>query len=166
MNNYFDMNIGNGILVDAKDQWLLHFKWWIDKSSSKYTSYARCGINRNGWRKMILLHRAIMQPESDQFVDHKNGNGLDNRRSNLRICNRGENNRNVRPTRKSSRYKGISWRTKDKCWIMQICVPDSKKKRITEVFNKNKEVEAAKRYDYHAKRLHKEFAYLNFPDET
>jgi len=160
-----EKNIANGILVDPQDEWLLHFKWWIDKSSSKYTSYARTGITRDGWSKKILLHRAIMQPDKDQFIDHKNGNGLDCRRSNLRICTKGENNRNVRPTKKSSHYKGVSWRTKDKCWVMQIHVPKSNKKRITEVFPADQEEQAARRYDYHAKRLFGEFSYLNFPNE-
>ena len=105
-----------------------------------------------------------MQPSAEEFVDHKNGNGLDCRRENLRICTRGENNRNVRSHGKTSKYKGVSWRTKDRYWVMQIHIPGSGKKRITELFPADGEEQAAKRHDYWAKKFHKDFAYLNVPN--
>ena len=150
------------ILVDPQDAWLLHFKWRMHREPK--TTYARTSIVRDGWRKDVFLHRAIMRPGPNQVVDHVNGDGLDCRRSNLRVCSRGENNRNFRPHGKTSKYKGVSWRTKDRCWVMQIHVPSSAKKRITEVFSSGQEEQAARRYDHHARNLFGEFAFLNFPN--
>lgn len=147
--------------IDPQDEWLLHFPWREDSSSSKYTSYARCSITRDGWSKKVLLHRVIMQPERGQLVDHINGDGLDNRRCNLRICSREENSRNSRPHGKTSKYKGVSWRKKDGLWVMHI---RGGGERATEIFKD--EEQAARRYDELAKELHGEFAYLNFPNVT
>lgn len=48
---------------------------------------------------------------------------------------------------------------------MQIHMPDSGKKRITEIFSEDKEAEAARRHDFYARQFHKDFAFLNFPNE-
>lgn len=150
------------VIVDPQDEWLLRdYKWRFHSGTN--TTYIRLTMNHDGWRKDVFLHRAIMKPNKWQLVDHKNGNGLDCRRVNLRLCTRAENNRNFRPHGKTSKFKGVSWRSKDKCWVMQIHIPDSKKKRITELFPADQEVNAARRHDYWAKKFHKEFAFLNFP---
>lgn len=149
------------IVVDKQDEWLLSFKWRAHRD--KKTTYARTTIIREGWKKDIFLHRAIMRPTSQQVVDHKNGDGMDCRRSNLRVCSKAENNRNFRPHGKTSKFKGVSWRAKDECWVMQIHIPNSGKKRITELFPKDQEEQAARRHDHWAKEFHGEYAYLNFP---
>lgn len=146
------------VLVDPQDSWLLHFPWFEHKGTN--TSYARTKINRDGWHTFIFLHRAIMQPAPHEVVDHKNGNGLDNRRSNLRVCTKGQNSCNRRGGCKTSRFKGVSWNSKDKCWRMQV---GARGERIIEYYGKNREEDAARSYDQHAKRLFGDFAFLNFP---
>lgn len=154
-----ELRNGHGtIIVDEQDAWLLHFPWFQHKGTN--TSYARTKISRDGWHTFVFLHRAIMQPRPDQVVDHINGNGLDNRRSNLRLCSIGQNSCNRPGGRRTSRFKGVSWSKKDNGWRMQVKDGD---RRICEYFGRGREVDAAKRYDEHAKRIFGEFAFLNFP---
>lgn len=77
---------GNLIIADAKDFDILsRHSWCISK-----TGYAVANINH----KVIKMHRYILGCESSDIVDHANGNALDNRRANLRICTPAENARN------------------------------------------------------------------------
>jgi hypothetical protein len=61
--------------------------------------------------KIVLLHRLILTAPIGTFVDHRNHDPLDNRRSNLRICSHAKNlaNQNVQTRTKSSQFKGVSW---------------------------------------------------------
>jgi hypothetical protein len=73
--------------------------------------------------KEIRLHRFIADCPPDLYVDHINGNTLDNRRSNLRICTLGENNCNRRKSKNSSSgYKGVFWDNHYKKWGSSIQV--------------------------------------------
>lgn len=148
------------IIVDPEDEWMLFFNWYEHRSGNN--SYARAKITRNGWHKHIFLHRAIMRPPCNMVVDHINGNGLDNRRSNLRVCCKKKNALNSRSRGTTSKFKGVSWHSKDGGWRMQI---GDRGNRIIEYFGRNREEDAARRYDYHAKRLFGDFAFLNFPHE-
>jgi hypothetical protein len=95
------------------------------------------------------------------FVDHIDHNGLNNRRSNLRLCTAQQNARNHRPQlRGSSKYKGVSWRQDGKVFRALIW---HNGKSINLGRFKN-EIDAAKAYDKAAKKYFGEFAYLNFPD--
>lgn len=82
---------GVEILVDDSDyEWLSEFKWCIGDRYAMRTSYA------NGDRVTILMHREIMNTPNGYSTDHINGNKLDNRRCNLRICTHTENMKNRR----------------------------------------------------------------------
>lgn len=77
------------ILVDDSDLWILSaYNWWLHKGTTTY--YARANTDRG----RIYLHRYIMSPEEGKVVDHLNGNGLDNRRSNLRVVTLSTNGHN------------------------------------------------------------------------
>jgi hypothetical protein len=69
--------------------------------------YARGTLRETG--QHTTMHRFIMAPPDDRVVDHINGNGLDNRRTNLRICSLAENLHNARAYK--SKYKGV-WHRK------------------------------------------------------
>src|ERR1051325_7155714 len=93
-------------LFDYLNQW----KWHFDGG------YARRNIYTNGKQTHILMHRLIMNAKDGELVDHRNCDTLDNRKENLRICNRSANAMNMRKHRGSSVYKGVSkhgdsWRT-------------------------------------------------------
>lgn len=96
-------------------------------------------------------------------VDHKNGNTLDCRRSNLRICTNAQNNQNKKKHRDNiSGYKGVSffrWGNRSKRWKANIFA-HGKHYRMG-YFHTAKE--AAKAYDIMALKLHGEYASLNFP---
>jgi hypothetical protein len=125
------------------------------------------------------MHRYLMLPKIDmQFgprnsepanpfkgivIDHINGNGLDNRRANLRICTYSQNNCNTKAKVKgASKYRGVSKsRKSDTPWQAKIYV---RRKQIVLGFYKT-QYEAALAYDSAARKHHRRFATLNFPDK-
>jgi hypothetical protein len=98
---------------------------------------------------------------NDLLVDHINGNGLDNRRANLRLATSAQNNYNRRITsRRTSKYKGVDYHASKRAYRARITV--DKKKIFLGHFPD--ESSAARAYDVAAKKHHKEFAALNFND--
>ena len=86
---------GEVALVDDEDLHLVADLRWSRAGLRGRTLYAV----HNKWQKGImvrhvLMHRLIMQPPPHLVVDHLNGDGLDNRRCNLRICTHAENAQN------------------------------------------------------------------------
>jgi len=148
---------GKYALVDDKDfEQLNQFKWCIWKD--KNTDYAA----RRKSEKIILMHRYIMNCPQNKQIDHKNRNGLDNRRNNLRICNIHQNARNrVGNKNTSSKYKGVCWHKKSNKWTCKIGI-NNKRKSLGFYHH---EKDAARIYDFWANKLFKEFAYLNFPNK-
>lgn len=63
----------------------------------------------------IYLHRYITGAPDGMFVDHINGNKLDNRSCNLRVCTMAQNNMNTGP--KTGKYKGVHWSKTQKKWV-------------------------------------------------
>lgn len=116
----------------------------------------------NNSRTSVILHRLIMNFPKNREIDHINGNGLDNRKSNLRICTRFENGKNRKKSSlNTSGFYGVHL-SKDgkrkKRWTSMIRV-GGKKKYIGRFFTKT---EAAIAYDEQAKKYHGAFATLNF----
>ncbi len=106
------------IVCDCHHDLVKGFKWYAAKS--RYVLYAQTmGKTRFGWRPTIKMHRLITDAPKGLVVDHINGDGLDNRCTNLRVCTSAENQHNsnkARPYNLSSGYKGISWRVDSKKW--------------------------------------------------
>ena len=121
--------------------------------------------NKRKRQTTLSIHRLIMDAPKGMEVDHINGNPLDNRKSNLRICTRSENERNKGPLKNNtSGYKGVTRQSrinKNDKWRAQI---RHNSKLIVIGLYEDKE-EAARAYDKKAKELHGEYAYLNFPDK-
>jgi hypothetical protein len=153
---------GKYAIVDPEDYERLNLhKWYAAKDA--HTSYAQRSIRRkNANQTTFLMHRQIIKAADDMFVDHINHNGLDNRKANLRLASIAQNNRHRRITKKinsHSKYRGVTWCRKKKCWLAQIKI-NRKTKHIGYFHN---ELQAAKAYDNAAKKYHKEFAVPNFP---
>jgi hypothetical protein len=97
------------------------------------------------------------------LVDHRNTNGLDNRRSNLRLATYSQNNCNkAKRKNTSSRYVGVCFNKQLKRWGAYI-KPQGKKIFLGYFDN---EIDAAHAYDAAARKYHGEFARLNFPEEA
>ena len=148
---------GDVALVDDQDYDLVSkHKWHVKgNSNQKYATTHKPGREVG----KIYMHRLICNPPKGKEVDHINHNGLDNRRSNLRICSRSENLRNGRGRRKphSSKYKGVSWHKRDRKWIPLIKVNGKQ----TYLGRFGSEEDARDAYDRAAKKYFGEFARLN-----
>lgn len=109
------------------------------------------------WRR-LYLHREIMKAPKGLVVDHINGNGLDNRKVNLRICTQGQNarNRRKRSDVSGSIYKGV----REKCGNFECSVA---RKYVGTYAT---EVEAAHAYNIGAISQYGEFARLNVLPES
>lgn len=138
-------------LVDDEDyEYLNQFKWYYN---GRYAARREPGVNN----KMQLMHRVILKP-GDNLTDHINGNGIDNRKCNLRIATHSENIRNTQKQKGcTSKYKGVYWNKTDKIWRAKIFF---NKKRI-HLGSYDKEIDAAKAYNNKAKELYGQFARLN-----
>lgn len=108
----------------------------------------------------VRLHRAIMDASDDDQIDHKSGNGLDNRRENLREATNQQNAHNGPSHRDStSKYKGVSWYAPYQKWRSSIYI-DKKQKCLG--YFEDEEL-AALLYDHAAIAHFGDFARLNFP---
>ena len=157
---YIALTKGKFAIVDAADyEWLSQRKW--SASPGGKTWYARCsGHKPDGKWTTVAMHRLILGVESGVRVYHKNGNGLDNRRDNLRIATQQQNqfNRGLQITNTSG-YKGVSWDKARGKWRVSFVV--DKRLQFGGYFDNPEE--AARAYDEAARKHYGEFARLNFP---
>lgn len=103
------------VLVDDSDfDWLNQWRWNLN--SDGYAKRREAAIDHCRGR-MVRMQRVIMEAPAHLEVDHINGNKLDNRRANLRLVSRGENQQNLRELRadNSSGYRGVA-RRPDGSW--------------------------------------------------
>ena len=150
-------------IVDAIDGDLAGMWWAIMNTHQSRSGHA---LHKTGGRKNVIrhwMHRVIMERivgrplDRAEVVDHINGNGLDNRRSNLRLATVGQNNFNVGlRSSNTSGYKGVSWRPEKRKWYVEIRAY-GKRVRLG-YFNSAEEGYEA--YCEAAKKLHGEFARL------
>ena len=147
-------------LVDDKDYELVNqYDWYPHRS--KHTFYARGKIpgKGSGGRRLIYMHRLLLNAQPDERTDHKNHNGLDNRRkTNLRICTDSQNHANEQSHIGMSKFKGVVWYKRDQKWQAQIKL----NRKCIYLGRFNDEVRAAKVYDKKAVELFGEFALTNF----
>lgn len=120
------------------------------------------GSWKNLYLSCVILERKLGRPlRRGEDAEHKNRKTLDNRRSNLRMANRSQNQANrPRTKRSTSGYKGVSWYKRFGKWQASI-QKNGKKRNLGYYFDK---IEAAKAYDLAARELFGEFALLNFPE--
>jgi len=149
------MTKGKFALVDDEDvEKVSRFKWYtLEKDGLFYgNSTVYIPVRK---KKLYQMHRVIMNAPKGLQVDHINGDRLDNRRSNLRLCtqsqnasNRGKNKNNT------SGYKGVSWNKREKKWSARIRVNG----KLYFLGNFIDIKYAAQAYNIAAKKYHKQFA--------
>ena len=145
---------------DYEEYELLSLLSWRAKPS-RNTFYAIADTKEGAKdRKVIRMHRLILGAPPGIQVDHENGNGLDNRRSNLRFATHAENMHNKPLSiRNTSGYKGVGWSQREGKWRSRLILGS----RELHLGYFNDVVEAARAWDEAAMIHHGEFANLNFP---
>ena len=139
--------------VDDEDYEILsRYDWYLNKK--KCGSYACTFINGVS----IYMHQMILPVDGELSVDHIDGNGLNNIKSNLRPATRSQQNQNRRKREDtSSDYKGVCWDKSRGLWQVHIQV-NGKYKSLGRF---KSEIKAARIYNEAALKYFGEFAKLN-----
>ena len=146
---------GKVALIDDEDLTLVSGRKW-HAMKSRQAIYAATYDAPS--QKHMKLHRLITNAPANLCVDHINGDALDNRRCNLRLCTNAENIRNQsRQKNNKSGYNGVIWDKSRNRWRAQI---QANKKNVNLGMFVDI-VDAARAYDMAAKRVFGEFARLN-----
>ena len=147
--------------VDDEDYDVLN-KWSWYVSIFKHTRYAeRRETISIGVSRLVKMHRVIMEIKDSQLhIDHKDFNGLNNQKVNLRVVTNKQNQLHKQSIKGStSKYLGVSWAKSKNKWVAQIM----KDKKQIYIGRFHSEKEAAEKRDKKAKELFGEFENLNFP---
>lgn len=150
--------VGYALVDDADYEELAPHRWYLLKNRDGGKTYAARGEKSpDGGSRHLSMHRQILRGISAPAIDHRNGDGFDNRRANLRPCSVGENTRNRgKPAcGRASQFKGVF--PHKNCWQAYINVGG----RRTYLGYFATEIEAAERYDAAAHELHGAFASFN-----
>jgi hypothetical protein len=151
---------GHEVLFDLEMKPLLdRYSWSVHERD--HTNYCETFFSISGKQVTVTMHR-LLTGMRKLVVDHINGNGLDNRLDNLRLCTVAENNRNNKNSRiktRKSLYKGVYFRLSEERWTASIGV-DGKTVHLG-MFET--EIEAAKAYDVASEKYHGKYGRRNFP---
>lgn len=152
-----ELTRGMVALVDDEDyEWLSESYWCTKPDCSTYYAMTMKP-------KKTTMHRFIAEKYGwdieDKYVDHINGNGLDNRKENLRPATKAQSsyNKGKYGGDRTSKYKGVYF---SEGWRCELRVNGKRYGKRCK-----SELEAAQHYDMLAKKFHGEFARLNFPEE-
>jgi hypothetical protein len=143
-------------MVDDEDfEYLNQFSWRGFQRNN--TWYAERTDRSTPIRKTVYMHREIAGVAGSMKVDHKDRNGLNNTKENLRVCTNSQNCRNrVKSKSNTTGYKGVG----KHYGKFSACIGLNNKNIHLGVFDTKEE--AARAYDEAAKKFHGDFARLNF----
>ncbi len=166
MSEYLEIKLENRgkfkgclALIDQDDLEKIDGYRWLARPSGNRLYVQHLNHFKGGKQKVVHMHRLITNCPPDKIVDHINGNTLDNRKSNLRICTYAENTKNSRKKRNYKKYKCTSFHGEEKEHPWGAYIVNNYKKINLGRFNT--EEEAASAYNQAAVRYFGEFAKLN-----
>lgn len=145
-------------VIDATDLPLvLPYRWYESRRAG--TVYVQASVGSGASRYHILLHRLLTDAPKNKLVDHRDGDGRNNRRGNIRVASPTENRRNeVNMREHTSTYRGVSWSPRGEAWVVRCGI--GTKHLYLGVYNT--QIEAALAYDAAAREHFGEFASTNF----
>lgn len=156
-------------IIDAADAELIstYGCWQARWDASAKTHYASATARQPCDRpSTIQMHRLLLNAQSGLLVDHRNHDGLDNRRDNLRLCSPTQNQHNLRGPQRNgtSGYLGVTWHRRDRRWQAAFVIAG----RSHHVGNFSSAVEAAVARDAFVRERFPDdpFSCFNFPLPT
>ena len=152
------------VVDDDVWEWASKLNWFAAHCHGTWYARREVILGRTSGGKRIRhtehLHRMIIGDLTEEVLtDHKDGDGLNNLRSNLRPCTHGQNVKNVRVSRINNKtgFKGVSFKTANRRYQAQIELDG--RNIYLGLFDST--LEAAKAYNTAAVKYHGEFARLN-----
>jgi len=145
--------------VDDSDfEFLNSFMWYGQPQLTGKYYAVRQSLLENGKQRTVRMHMVIMNTPKGKHTDHKDGDGLNNQRNNLRICTPGQNQMNkIGSKNVTSKYKGVWYCKNKKGWMVAIRAYN---KRMP-IGRFKTEENAAIAYNIFAEKYHGEFANYN-----
>lgn len=153
-----DVKGGFIAVVDDEDaERVLRHCWFLLRKRNGRIQAARAKIKMLGTWRTVLLHHLLMPIPAGRQIDHINGDPLDNRRGNLRVCSNSQNAMNRHRVVGRAPYKGVHWHVAHHRWEAHIKING----RLIQLGGFIDHVSAAKAYDEMAIRLFGEYARTN-----
>lgn len=154
---FIPLTQGKVAVIDFEDfEKVRPYKWQAHRTKTRW--YA----TRTFGKRFVKMHRFLLDAAKGNKVDHRDGDGLNNRRDNLRECSNAENCRAFRKkwSGSTSKFRGVSWHKSSSSWVSQLCFNG----KVFHLGCFKHQEDAARAYDKKAKEIFGEFAQPNFSE--